>query len=101
MSPITTTAVIASPDPARLLRTLCNHWRHKFEIHRDHDGHAHIPFTADGGADFDVDGDGLRIRLQHADADERARLQRVIENHLRRFDRDESLAFDWSPATGA
>ena len=60
-----------------------------------------MPFTADGGADFDVDGERLRIRLQHADADERARLQRVIENHLRRFERDETLAFDWSPDGGA
>ncbi|MCD9047350.1 MULTISPECIES: DUF2218 domain-containing protein [unclassified Luteimonas] len=101
MSQTTSTAVIASPDAARLLRTLCNHWRHKFEIRRDHDGHAHVPFTADGGADFDVDGERLRIRLQHPDADERARLQRVIENHLRRFERDETLAFDWSPDGGA
>ena len=92
----TTTAVIASPDAARQLRTLVNHWRHKFEIRRDRDGHAHVPFTAEGGADFEVDGERLKIRLQHPAADERARLQRVIENHLRRFERDESLAFDWA-----
>lgn len=101
MSQPISTAVIASPDPARLLRTLCNHWRHKFEIRRDHGGHAHVPFTAGGGADFEVDGETVRIRLQHADADEQARLQRVIENHLRRFERDETLAFDWSPAGDA
>lgn len=101
MSQTTSTAVITSPDPARLLRTMCNHWRHKLEIRRDHDGHAYVPFTAEGGADFDVDGDTVRIRLQHPDADERARLQGVIENHLRRFDRDETLAFDWTPAAAA
>lgn len=96
---ITTTATPSSNDAPRLLRTLCNHWRHKFEITRDDDaGHAFIPFLgASAGADFFVEGDALRIVLTQPTAEDSARFQQVIENHLQRFARDETLAFDWQP----
>ncbi|KLI98702.1 DUF2218 domain-containing protein [Luteimonas sp. FCS-9] len=97
--PITTTATTRSNDATRLLRTLCNHWRHKFEIRRDHDAHAFIPFAGeDAGADFAVEGDALRIVLTQPDAEATARYQQIIENHLQRFARDETLAFDWQAA---
>ena len=94
-----TTTTPRSNDAPRLLRTLCNHWRHKFEIRRDDDTHAFVPFVdAAQGADFHVEGDALRIVLTLDDADALARYQQVIENHLQRFARDETLAFDWRPA---
>ena len=57
-------------------------------------------YTADAtqGADFHVEGDTLRIVLTLDDADALARYQQVIENHLQRFARDETPAFDWRPA---
>ena len=96
---ITTTTTTASNDAPRLLRTLCNHWRHKFEITRDdEDSHAFIPFQGeDDGADFFVEGDTLRIVLTQPDADDIERYQRVIENHLQRFAREETLTFNWQP----
>lgn len=94
-----TTTTTRSNDAPRLLRTLGNHWRHKFEIRRDDDAHAFVPFVdAAQGADFRVDGDALRIVLTLDAADELARYQQVIENHLQRFARDETLVFDWQPA---
>ena len=97
---ITTTATTRSNDAPRLLRTLCNHWRHKFEITRDEAaGHAFVPFQGPAhGADFHVEGDCLRIVLTQPDAADSTRYQQVIENHLQRFARDETLAFDWQPA---
>lgn len=93
-----TTTTTRSNDAPRLLRTLCNHWRHKFEIGRDSDSHAFIPFIdAAQGAHFNVDGDALRIVLALDDAESLVRYQQVIENHLQRFARDETLAFDWQP----
>ena len=86
---------VTSNDAPRLLRTLCNHWRHKFKLRRDSDTHAHIPFAEAAGADVDVEGDALVIRLVHDDGAGMARLQQVIESHLQRFARDETLAFDW------
>lgn len=94
-----TAYVTVSPaDPARLLRTLCNHWRHKFDIERPDDAHARIPFGEFGPADFAVEGDALSITLFTPDAEARARLQEVIASHLRRFERNEDLAFDWRTA---
>ncbi|MDR2872919.1 MAG: DUF2218 domain-containing protein [Xanthomonadaceae bacterium] len=87
-------ADLRGTDAVRLLRTLCNHWRHKFEIRRDHDHHAHIPFASDIGADFTVAGDVLTIRIDAA-PEQMAHIQQVITDHLRRFARDETLHFDW------
>ena len=89
---------VSPTDPARLLRTLCNHWRHTFEIERPDDHHARIPFADLGPADFAVDGDTLVITLYQPEAEPRERLQDVIASHLRRFERDGDLAFDWRTA---
>lgn len=88
-------ATVVSNDAPRLLRTLCNHWRHKFEIRRDGDQHAYIPFGEAAGADFETNGDALAIRVVHDDGAGLDQLLRVIESHLQRFARDETLVFDW------
>jgi uncharacterized protein len=93
----TSSVTVHPTDPAKLLRTLCNHWRHKFEIERPDDAHARIPFGDLGPADFAVDGETLSITLYQSDADARTRLQDVIASHLRRFERNEDLPFDWRP----
>ncbi len=97
MTPTASVAILPN-DPAKLLRTLCNHWRHKFEIERPDDHHARIPFGEFGPADFAVEGEALSITLFTPDAEARARLQDVIASHLRRFERNEDLAFDWRAA---
>ncbi len=88
-------ARVASTDAPRLLRTLCNHWRHKFEIRRDSETHAHIPFAEAAAADFEVDAGALVVTLVHDDGAGLARLVEVVESHLQRFARDEVLAFAW------
>ncbi|WP_313927617.1 DUF2218 domain-containing protein [Pseudoxanthomonas sp.] len=94
----TSSVTVRPNDPAKLQRTLCNHWRHKFEIERPDDDHARIPFSEVGPADFAVDGDALVITLYQPEAEPRERLQGVIASHLRRFERNEDLAFDWRTA---
>jgi len=89
------TAEIHSSNPARLLRWLCNHWRHKFEIAHNHDGHALIPLGEVGIAEFNVGEGVLHAKASHPDASALPRLHEVIENHLERFARDETLSFDW------
>lgn len=91
-------ATVIPADPAKLLRTLCNHWRHKFEIQRPDDTRAHIPFGEFGDAWFRVQGNALDIRVVQSDDVLRERLQEVIESHLRRFERNEALAFEWRTA---
>lgn len=87
-------------DPARLLRTLCNHWRHRFEIRRDDEHSAYIPFGADRSARFVAGDTQLRISAEAPDAAALAGLREVIEDHLRRFERDPELRFVWDGAPG-
>ncbi len=87
--------IVASNDAQRLLRTLCNHWRHRFAVRRDSESHAHIPFAEAAGADFEIENGALAIRVVHDDGAGLAGLREVIESHLQRFARDETLAFDW------
>jgi len=88
-------ADIASIDPERLLRRLCNHWRHKFEIERRDEHHALIPLGEVGTAEFTITPGVLHIDARHDDGGQLPRLQQVIANHLERFARDEMLVFDW------
>jgi len=89
------TADILSNDPARLLRWLCNHWRHKFEIERRDDNHARIPLGDIGTAEFSVSEGRLHAYARTDDASQLPRLEQVIETHLQRFARDEPLRFEW------
>jgi len=88
-------ADVASIDPVRLLRRLCNHWRHKFEIERRDDHHALIPLGEVGTAEFTITPGVLHVDARHVDGEHLPRLQQVIANHLARFVRDETLVFDW------
>jgi len=87
-------ADVTSIAPARLLRRLCNHWRHKFEIERKDDNHALIPLGEIGTAEFTITPGILHIDAC-ADAAQLARLREVIAVHLERFARDETLVFAW------
>jgi len=88
-------ADVASHDPSRLLRWLCNHWRHKFEIEHRDDQSVLIPMGEVGAVEFTITPGVLHIDAQHADDGQLPRLQQVIANHLERFARDETLVFDW------
>jgi len=88
-------ADISCNDPARLLRRLCNHWRHKFEIERRDEQHALIPLGEVGTAEFTTAPGILHVQALHSDDGQLPRLRQVIENHLQRFAHDEALVFDW------
>lgn len=82
-------------DPSRLLRTLCNHWRHRFQIERDGENTAFIPFGESRSARFVSADSGLRIEAAAADPSALTGLREVIEEHLRRFERNPELVFVW------
>jgi len=88
-------ADVASIDPARMLRRLCNHWRHKFEIERRDDQHALIPMGEVGASEFTITPGVLHVEARHEDAEQLPHLCQVIARHLERFALDESLVFDW------
>lgn len=88
---------IATPDAARLIKRLCTHWAHKFEVVFD-DRHGRVPFDADTLALLDADDDALHVRIEAADAERLARMQDVVAEHLQRMNRGEALAIAWRPA---
>ena len=90
-------AHVDSRDPARLLRWLCNHWRHKFEIGSDREGHARIPFGDGRVAEFEVEGGRLHAIIDVPTAADAHAMQGVVASHLQRFAREETLVFDWQP----
>jgi uncharacterized protein len=88
-------ACVHSENPQRLLKRLCNHWRHRFQISNNHDGHALIDLAERGVAEFVVEGDKLQVTARHND-EQLPALKTAIENHLQRFAGDETLVFSWS-----
>jgi len=89
-------ADLASTDPERLLRRLCNHWRHKFEIERRDGQHARIPMGETGESEFTITPGFLHIVARHADAGQLPHLCEVIARHLQRFAPEgEVLVFEW------
>ncbi|MBX9400919.1 DUF2218 domain-containing protein [Lysobacter sp. BMK333-48F3] len=87
-------ARIASAQARKLLRTLCNHWRHKFELEYA-DDRARIVFDADTQLRAGADETGLALELIAADPARLHTLQGVVLEHLQRFAREETLAADW------
>jgi len=87
---VTAHARIASPQARKLLRTLCNHWRHKFAVEYA-DDRARIPFDADARLDAVADEAGLDLSLAAADPTRLTALQGVAMEHLQRFAREETL----------
>lgn len=95
---ISSVAEVKSQNPQRVLKMLCNHWRHRFEIHSQRDGHALIDLQERGSAEFQIQGEVLHTTASHTDADKLPTLLGAIESHLQRFAKDEQLIFDWQPA---
>jgi hypothetical protein len=93
-----TEARIATANASKLLRTLCNHWRHKFDLNYS-DDRAHIPFSAEAHVAGSADATGLTMTISHTDATQLPQLQTVVAEHLQRFAREETLVFEWQPAT--
>lgn len=91
---LTTTAQVRTPAPSRLLRQLCNHWRHKFPVQRDTEVRGRIELPA-GMCELEAEGDILRVRLVLSDANACARTEQVVAEHLQRFCQDNELSFDW------
>lgn len=88
-------AEIRSNNPQRVLKMLCNHWRHRFQIDNKHEGHARINLDDKGIAEFVVSGEMLCATASHDSEENLPALLVAIENHLQRFAKDETLVFDW------
>lgn len=86
-------AVIVTPSGSRMLQQLCKHWAHKFEVaFTPEHGEITLPM---GRCALDATNDALTVVVSAADPGDAPRLQKVVEEHLRRFAFRETLEFDW------
>ncbi len=92
----TSIAHVPTASASRYLQQLCKHWSHKFAVSFD-PARGVIPFGNGAVATLDAGDDMLAVRIEAADADQLARMQRVVAEHLDRFAfREAPLAFEWA-----
>ena len=92
----TSTASIATVEPARIILRLCKHWGHKFTVsYDDTQGRVELPF----GLCLMQAGEGqLTFRLEGTPDADMPRFQEVVAAHAQRMARDETYAWDWQPS---
>jgi hypothetical protein len=84
---------VATENASSYLRKLCQHWAHKFPVKYD-DTHGKIDLAA-GKCILFADAGSLTVKLMMPEDGDEARLQQVVEEHIKRFAFREELAFVW------
>ncbi|AHL75671.1 cytochrome B561 [Stutzerimonas stutzeri] len=90
---LNSTAQIETSNPSRLIRRLCKHWSHKFEVSFDDQqgriafGEAQCLLTAGTGS--------LTAQVQTEDEAQLTRMETVVADHLQRMSADETFNFVW------
>lgn len=90
---LSSTVQIQTADPSRLIRRLCKHWSHKFEVDFD-DRHGHIAL-GDTQCSLTAKENSLIATLQTADEEQLTRMETVVADHLQRMSADETFSFAW------
>ena len=86
-------AEIATQSGARLINRLCKHWAHKLEVeHSEQD--AKIVF-ASGTCLMHAEPDRLLVSIETLEEEHLDQLEGVVESHLMRMAKDESLEIVW------
>ncbi len=86
-------ARVSTENASSYLRKLCQHWSHKFLVSFDAQ-HGTIDLAV-GTCILDAEENALKVRLELAAARDETQLQRVVEEHIKRFAFRETLVFDW------
>jgi len=86
-------ARITAQDPERLIKRLCNHWRHKFPVQLDEQGGViELPL---GRCNLQARQGWLDANLESPDQEQLQQLQSVAADHLIRMAGDEPLTINW------
>ncbi|MCP8462555.1 DUF2218 domain-containing protein [Pseudomonas sp. ZM23] len=90
-------ATVATPDAARYLKRLCNHFAHKLPVEQtDSRGVLRFDF---GTCRLDATADALLLDAEAADVEGLERLQNVVVSHLDRFAwKEGQLPVNWQAA---
>ena len=90
---LSSTLQIQTSDPSRLIRRLCKHWSHKFEVDFD-DRHGHIAL-GETQCSLAAGENSLTATLQTTDEEQLTRMEAVVADHLQRMSADETFNFAW------
>lgn len=96
--PVSASATIATPEAARLVKRLCTHWAHKFEVVFDADS-GFVPFAPAISARLRAEADRLHVSIEAADTASLQHYQEVVASHLQRMARAGELSIQWRPGT--
>jgi hypothetical protein len=88
-------ANITSVNPGRLIRRLCKHWGHKFDVTYD-EHHGEVPLPI-GQCSMKASETVLTVTLVSEDAESLQKLEEVVAAHLVRMAHEESLEISWQP----
>ncbi|ARM86384.1 hypothetical protein RHEC894_CH00014 [Rhizobium sp. CIAT894] len=88
-------AVVRTEHASRYLQQLCKHWSHKFSVYFDPQK-GRVPFSETTEVTFTADDTTPTMALSVADAAQQARMQGVIDDHLKRFAFREDLDIVWT-----
>lgn len=83
---------ILTDDGARIVKRLCNHWKHKFEI-TENDGKFEIPFP-DAKVVLQATATQIIIDIHTEKSDVIEQCQNVVVNHLNRMAQQE-FSTEW------
>jgi hypothetical protein len=86
-------ARVSTAHAQRYMTQLCKHWSHKFAV--DHDDRQGTIALPGGRCTLEAGTDLLAIRLEANEPAGLARLEQVVEEHIRRFAFREELSFAW------
>ncbi|WP_160285416.1 DUF2218 domain-containing protein [Pseudomonas knackmussii] len=91
---LTSHSDVTTPDGARYLKRLCNHFAHKLPVELSEDrGVLRFDF---GTCYLHADAAALHLKAEAADSEALARLQQVVVSHLDRFAwKEGQLPVEW------
>ncbi|PKL98672.1 MAG: DUF2218 domain-containing protein [Gammaproteobacteria bacterium HGW-Gammaproteobacteria-9] len=90
---------VTASNPSRLIKRLCNHWRHKFAVQLvEQGGVIELPL---GRCSLRASEGCLHAQLESADQAKLPQFQKVVAEHLERMAGDESLVIRWQSEAGA
>ena len=90
------TAIVPTAHASRYLQQLCKHWANKFPVAFTPE-HGQIDLGEDRLVILDADSEKLTVGVKTS-AENLARLQEVVVNHIVRFAFREELVFNWEQA---
>lgn len=85
---------IKTEKAERLMKALCNHFARKTQAgYENNQGHIQFQF---GNCELESTATTLNIRVEAMDLENLSRTQKVVADHLIRFNPEENLQVNWS-----